>query len=168
MTRRSMKVTGFVTIPILGYVAIAALLVISGLGVAVKVQTSRLDALRAEYAQFKGGVEALGLAAKKATAEQEARDKANKEKADAENVHTTATLRADIERLRRDRDGARSRILPQTPGGSKCPDGQACFERAELERALRDYRSAIRGLVDEGSAVTVDLDTAKRWAAKVP
>lgn len=110
------------------------------------------------------------LAADRATGEAQAvknaaikeADRARKEMADEENKHDLAVLRDTIGRLRRDR--AESSIVPAAPAGSKCPDGQACFDRAELERAIRDYRSEIRGLVDEGSEVTLDLDTAKEWA----
>jgi hypothetical protein len=153
---------GFLAIPFAGYAALGAALAIGLLGLWGYVEKQRYDALRHEYDAFKGGVEALGLAAKKAAAEKEAQDKLRKEQADAENKRSTDALLADISRLRAQRAG-RS-IVPPSPGASKCPDGQACFERAELERSLRDYRSSIRGLVDEGSAVTVDLDTVRRWA----
>jgi len=153
---------GFLTIPIAAYAALGAALVIGVLGLWGYVEKQRYEALKAEYEQFKGGVEALGLAAKKAAAEKEAADKLRKEQADAENKRSTDALLADIKRLRDQR--SRSSIVPAKPPASKCPDGQACFERAQLELALRDYRSAIRGLVDEGSAVTVDLDSARKWA----
>lgn len=154
--------TGFIQLPMMAYGAIGAAVVIFGLGVACKVQTSRLEALRAEYEAFKAKVEVLGQAAKKAAEAQEAADRLRKEQADAENKRSTDALLADIKRLRDARSGRR--IVPPSPVASKCPDGQACFQRAELEQSLRDYRSGIRGLVDEGSAVTVDLDSARRWA----
>jgi len=160
MTHRT--TAGFLTLPLAAYGAILAALVILGLGGWGWFEKSRYDRLKAEYEHFKGGVEALGLAAKKAAADKEAQDKLRKEQADVENKRTTDALLADIKRLRDSRSGRR--IVPPAPAASKCPDGQACFDRAQLELALRDYRSAIRGLVDEGSQITIDLDTAKNWA----
>ncbi len=162
MTRRS-KVTGFVTEPILGYVAAGAILAVTAAGGLAWLQTSRLDALRKEYAEFKGGVEALGRAAQQAAADKEKFDKLRKEAADAQNAAALATLTRTIDELRRNRDRARGSIVPEAPRASNRPD-LACFDRPLLESALRDYRSRIRGLVDEGTAGAVNLDTAKSWA----
>lgn len=138
---------------------------------AIGVQTFRLDraqtrvvAIQAEFDKFKGGVAALGEKAKEEALRKELEDKQRKEKADEENRSTVDNLNARVSQLRRERDAARSSIVPPSPSGSKCPEGQACFDRAELERTLREHRQAVRGLVDEGSAVTVDLNTAKTWA----
>lgn len=139
------------------------------------IQTGRLAlaqrevaTLKNEFAAFKGGVAALGEKAKADALAKQTADKERKDKADAENKRTADALRADIERLRLERDRANRRLLPAAPSGSKCPEGQACFDRAELEREIRgrmdEVRAELRKLVDEGSAVTIDLDTAKRWA----
>ena len=128
---------------------------------------TKYNILNSKYEQFVGGVAAIGHAAEAANAKQALNDLKAKERADDENKRVTTALRVGIERMRHDRDSARSSIVPPAPAGSKCPDGQACFDRAELERTLRDYRSEVRGLVDEGSAVTVDLDTAKKWALEL-
>lgn len=118
---------------------------------------------KADLLLFKTEVAALGKKAESDKNAKEAADQLKKEKADAENSAALAVLAGDIKRLRDERD-SRASTIPERPAGSKCPDGQACFDRAELERALRDYRSEVRRLVDEGAAVTIDLNTAKRWA----
>lgn len=125
----------------------------------------RVEAVQAEFDKFKGGVAALGEKAKEEALRKELEDKQRKEKADEENRSTVATLNARVSQLRRERDAARSSIVPPSPSGSKCPEGQACFDRAELERTLREHRQAVRGLVDEGSQVEIDLGTARKWAA---
>jgi len=118
------------------------------------------DELADQFSTFKGGVAALGEQAKKDAAAKAVKDKANKEKADAENKRTTDALRADVERLRDERDRARGSFVPAAPAGARRPD-LACFDRAELESAIRGLVTDVRSLVDEGSQATVDLNTAK-------
>lgn len=118
----------------------------------------------AEFETFKVRVAAEGEIARQRAEAIAAHDELLKEEADEENRQAHGRLRADIARLRHERDRARSSLVPPAPAASKCPDGQACFDRAELDGALRRYRDGVRGLVDEGSAVTIDLNTAKRWA----
>lgn len=105
---------------------------------------------------------AIGEAQAAKTAAIKDADRKRKELADEENEHDLAVLRGTIARLRADR--ADRSIVPAAPAASKCPDGQACFDRAELQRALERYRDAVRGLADESSEVAVQLDTARRWA----
>ena len=52
------------------------------------------------------------------------------------------------------------------PAGSRNP-GIACFDRAELERTIRDFDTAIQGLVDQGSAGAVGLNVARSWAGGI-
>lgn len=118
--------------------------------------------LQASFNTFKGGVAALGEQAKTKAALQALADLKNKERADDENKRTVATLRADVKRLRDERDRARGSYVPPAPAGAARPD-LACFDRAALESALRELVVEVRGLVDEGAAATVDLNTAKLW-----
>ena len=148
-----------------GYLIAGA--VVIGMGAAIAVQTYRLDSLRVEYAEFKAGVEALGDAAKKSAKEKEAKDKANKEQADAENARTTANLNAVIAKLRAQRTS--SGALPAAATTSSRPD-LACFDRAEYQRedgvATAKLLGGARSLADEGTAATVNLNTAKGWATR--
>ena len=57
-------------------------------------------------------------------------------------------------------------FVAAAPAGSRSVD-LACFDRAELEQALRDFDTAIQGLVDQGSADAVGLNVARRWAAGI-
>src|SRR6185295_17263030 len=86
-------------------------------------------------------------------------DKDRKRKADEENKHTRADLAAVTRKLRERPGGGQ---LPPAPADTKRPQ-LACFDRAELERAYGELVKELRGGADEGSACTVDLNTAKAW-----
>lgn len=128
------------------------------------VQGQRLAATQARFDGFVGTVKAEGEAAKKLAEAKAVEDKRIKESSDHEYETTIASLRADVKRMRDDR--ARSRFVPAAPAGSRSVD-LACFDRAELERTLRDFDTAIQGLVDQGSADAVGLNVARRWAAGI-
>jgi hypothetical protein len=152
---------GFIQLPLIAYGAIGAAVVIAGLGIACKVQTSRLEALRQEYESFKAKGEVLGQAAKKAAAEKEAADQRKKEETDA--LHRTAMdgLSSELRRLRNQRSPSGG--LPKAPATSSRPD-LAAFDRAELAAALRALDGDLQGIAGEGAAATIGLDAAKRWA----
>ena len=124
------------------------------------VQGLRLDAVQAFVATTK----AEGEAAKKLADATAAEDKRKKESSDHEYQTTIASLRADVKRMRDARAG--SRFVPAAPAGSRRVD-LACFDRAELERTIRDFDTAIQGLVDQGSADAVGLNVARSWAAGI-
>lgn len=157
--------------------AIALASAVAGGTAAWKIQGVRLETSRAETAavrlrfdNFKAEVTAQGKVAKEKADAQAAKDRANKEKADVESKRLVTALRADIARLRHDRDSSRGSIVPAAPATSSRPD-LACFARAEFEPALRAVldriRDRTRGLVDEGSEATVNLDTAKAWGLRM-
>ena len=143
------------------YIYLAVGAVVLALSGAVYVQTVRVAACKAEFAEFRGGVEALGKAAEKSARDKEAMDKIFKEKSDAENEAAIAGLNATIKRLR-DARPSRSFVPPAATSSSR-PD-LACYDRPELERATGDLVESLRGLADEGSKATLDLNTAKAWA----
>ena len=128
------------------------------------VQGQRLAATQARFDGFVGTVKAEGEAARKLADATAAEDKRKKESSDHEYQTTIASLRADVKRMRDARSG--SRFVPAAPAGSRRVD-LACFDRAELERTIRDFDTAIQGLVDQGSADAVGLNVARRWAAGI-
>jgi hypothetical protein len=125
-----------------------------------------LDRVTAAYNRFVGGVAATGEAARKRAAEEAGKAKERKEQADAENRRSHDRDRAVIERLRADAAARDSRggSVSAAPAGSRCPDGQTCFDTAEYQRALGEFDRRARQLADEGTSVATDLDTAARWA----
>lgn len=112
---------------------------------------------------FIASQKALGEEAAKKAALQQASDKLKKDTADAENAKRIADLNGTIGRLRKQRDSAGAGRLPPAPAGSTRVD-LACFDRAEYQRAYGEFVARLRGLADEGTAATVDLDSAKKWA----
>ncbi len=164
--------SGFI-LPSIGtlYAIGAVALVILGLGIALRVQTTRLHDTKVEKErielQFKGFVsetQRLGDEALKDAAIKTALGKSKQEKANEENVRTIADLRAGHKRLR-DEANARGSYLP-TPGPEARSPESITFDRAELDRALRDHTQEVRGLVEEGDEARVNLDTAKTWGQK--
>jgi hypothetical protein len=142
---------------LIGGVAIAVVAILAGAFYAGGVGP------RAELAKFRAEVAATGEVAKLEAAAKEAADKSRKEKADAEHERTVADLRATVGRLRAERPS--SSFVPAAPAGSSRPD-LICFDRAEYQRADGVLTAGARGLADEGTAATVDLDTAKRWGQR--
>ena len=128
------------------------------------VQGQRLAATQARFDGFVGTVKAEGDAAKKLADATAAEDKRKKESSDHEYETRIASLTADVKRMRDDR--ARSRFVPAAPAGSRSP-GLACFDRAELEQALRRLDAGISGLIDEGDADAVGLNVARSWAGGI-
>lgn len=136
----------------------------SGAGVAWWVQGLRLDALQAKYDGFVATTKAEGEAAKQLAEAQAAKDKRKKESSDHEYQTTIANLRADVKRMRDDR--TRGRFVPAAPASSRNP-GIACFDRAELEQAIRRLDSGVSGLLEQGDADAVGLNTARAWAGGI-
>lgn len=119
---------------------------------------------QAAFVFFKAEVAAIGKAQKERAAAIAAHDELLKEEADHDHTVAVGKLHADIERVRHERDSARRSFLSAVPAGSRCPDGQTCFDRAEYLDAYRDLVSEVRGPADEGSEIAVDMQTAQRWA----
>ena len=138
--------------------AILALAIMGAIGTGVyKVKKWGGDEVRAEWSEANKKAEASARA-------KEAADRTIKEKADAENTASVARLNADVAKLRNERDRRNSTKLSAAPAGSKCPEGQACFDSASFESAYGELVADLRAKADECSAVTTDLDTAKKWA----
>jgi len=137
---------------------------VSGAGPAWYVQGLRLDAVQSAFDGFVATTKAEGEAAKKLAEAKAKADRQLKESSDHDYQTTIAGLNADIKRMRDARAGGR--FVPAAPAGSRRVD-LACFDRAELERTLRDFDTAIQGLVDQGSADAVGLNVARRWAAGI-
>ena len=128
--------------------------------------TALRDAAVTQYNQFKGGVAALGREAAARNATIALADLKRKERADEEHARRTADDRRTIERLRADaaRRDSRGGSVSAAPAGSRCPEGQVCFDRAEYQRAIGEFDREARRLADEGTQVTTDLNAAITWS----
>lgn len=136
---------------------------LAGGSAAWAVQGWRLDAVQSRFDGFVATVKAQGEAAQTLKLAREKQDKLNKEKTDAEVKRSLDRLRADNQRLRDARAG--SGFVPGTASPAGSPD-RACFDRIELERAIRIFDSEVSGLVEQGSEAVVKLDAAKDWALR--
>lgn len=141
-----------------------ALGVMSGSSGAWYLQSLRLGALQAEYDGFVATTKAAGEAARKEAAVKAESDRQLKESKDHEYKTTLAALRADNERLRHER--TRASYVPAAPAGASRPD-LACFDRAELDQALRRFDDGASQLVGAGDEAALSLTIAKSWAAEV-
>lgn len=137
---------------------------VSAGGIAWTVQGWRLDTVKAEFDGFVTTTKAQGEIAENLAKAKEAEDKRNKERVDREYQTTIAGLAADVKRLRDDR--TRGGYVPATPAGSRSPE-LACFDRSELEQALRRFDEGVSGLFAEGDADAVGLNVARSWAAGI-
>ncbi len=175
-----MSQRGFIALPMVAWGAIAAGAVILALGVAVKVQTSRLETSKAEtvavqvkFDLFAAKVKQLGEEAAIVAKAKDAQNKALKEKID----ETSAKARADLaalyarySRLRNSRESAGVSSLPSPATGSTSP-ALATFDRETLDRGL----AVADGILQEGAerillrgdSAIADLNAAKGWAQKL-
>jgi len=153
---------GFITLPFTAWIAIGASVAIIGLSVAVKVQSSRLEACKLEYASFQEQVRAKGVAAKKEADRIDQENAKRKEKSDAERKRMVI---ANADLARRLRDSASESSLPRPAADTGIPE-TACFKRADLDAAIRGFTLSVSGIVTQGDAAVTDLDKAKRWAER--
>jgi len=150
--------------PIWGYAAIGAAVAIGVLAVALKVQTSRLEACKADHAAFVAMVRMEGERAEKAAKLKEAEDKKRKETVDADLNRARRDLAGLADAYRSLRDSrARSGFLPAPASGAGSAS-RACFDRGELERTLGAIDAGGGRIAEEGDAARIGLDNAKRWA----
>ena len=110
-------------------------------------------------AEFRATVEAMGKAAEERAAATRATREAITKAKDKSYAKRLAVVTADRDRLRR---GAARSILPPAPADSRRPD-LACFDRGELDLALRAYREGVGDLVTEGAAFAVSIESAREW-----
>ena len=96
----------------------------------------------------------------RANAKQALRDIKNKERSDENYQRNLARLAADVKRLRDS-----SPVFVPSAGSSPGGVERACFDRAELDAALRSYRAGVVGLLAEGAQAIEALDESKAWAA---
>ena len=153
-----------IPIPVFAYkwIAIGATILI--LGLALWVQTVRLDAAKAEYAGFVAKTDAIGKAQEAAAKIKDAENKTRMEKANADNARARRDLAGLYDAYGRLRDQrARGSLLPSAPAGA-ASSAIASFDRAGIDRALSEFDSGVTGLIKRGDEAIADLDTAKRWA----
>ena len=128
-------------------------LIVLTLGIAVKVQSSRLESCKLEHQAFVNEVERLAK-------EQELTNKVKKQKADDE-LKKLKSVNDDLSKRVRDNANT-SFVQPSTTAGK--PD-LACFNSETLDGAIRQFALGVSGIIEQGQSAVTDLDNAKQWAA---
>ena len=147
------------------YGAIAAAVVIGGLSIWLKIVRDDRDAIKHDFEQFKGVTKAIGQIYKDKAKRIEAEYKALTKRTDDAHKKDTADLRADADRLRKQLNSGGGG-LSGIPANPQRPD-LACFERSQLDSAIRQYQSDLLGIAQKGAQATLDLDTAKSWVREL-
>ena len=159
-----MNQRGQFSLPILGWVAIAAGVAFVAMGIALKVQSSRLDTCKTEAATFKAQVEANGKIAEAKAKEKIAADLANKQRTDNETTKLRAANATLARQLRDNR--AASSFLPATGSPSGSPQS-ITFDRAKLERTIQQLDEGVSGLIARGDQAVIDLNLSLKWAQEI-
>ena len=153
-------VTGNPMLLIWGALAIFAL----GGTAAWTVQGWRLDAAKNEHKAFVAQVKALGdVQNEKAKAADQLHASIVKEK-DLENSVLHDRLNIAAKRVRD--TNTRVSLVPPNPKGSTNPN-LSCFDRAELDNALREFSRSTSEIAIEGESATIDLYTGKKWVQEI-
>jgi hypothetical protein len=79
-----------------------------------------------------------------------------KERADENYTRNLDRLRADLKRLR----NARTDFVPAPSASAPSPD-RACFDREQLERAIRSLDSGVQALIERGDEALIGLEAAR-------
>ena len=156
-----MKQRGFIQLPIMAWAAIGAAVAIGGLSLALWVQTGRLDAVKREYAGFVANVKAQGEAAEAETKRINKENEAKRARYDKQ-ISALRSSNATLER--RLRDSASESSLPRTASITGQPQA-ACFDRPQLDAAIRGFTERTAAIAAEGSRCLTELDNARSWAA---
>lgn len=134
------------------------------LALGVGVYITHCEKVKRDQANLVASLESQAAEQERRNKDTAEKQKAAKEQADADAKRNTQQLHRTIARLRD--DAKRSPILPATASCAGKPE-TAAFDRAELDRALRDFEEGVTGLIAEGQQATVELDSVKAWAAAV-
>lgn len=131
-----MRQRGFIQLPLIGWAAIAAALALIGMMLALKVQTSRLDAEReahaatkSEYAGFVAETKRLGDEARaKAAAEIKRQEQVNQQRKIGYEKRIS-DITAAYQRLLGKSSSAGAGGVPAVPDTARPTDGAACRDR---------------------------------------
>ena len=119
------------------------------------------EATKRDHAQLVARLEEQAKAQEIANAKEALRQAKNKERTDEEQNRRLADLRRANKRLRDEL--ADTVFVPPAAPGSASSD-LACFDREQLNGALRAFAAGVQGLIEEGGEAVIGLDAAKGWA----
>lgn len=137
---------------------------IKALKLDLTIEKNKYETLQTKYDKFVSDTKTIGEAAKKRAAQIDATNKKRKEVSDHAYETTIAKLHADVKRLRDSR--ARSNYVPSAPTGSSHPNF-ACFDRADLERAIQQFDTGVSRIVEKGDEATIGINVGRAWASQL-
>ena len=146
------------------WLAVGAAVVIAGLGVAVKVQSSRLDACKAESAAFVATVKVQGEAAAKEAARVNLVNLKATEVANGEYAKIKGNLAssyAAYRKLRNANSGGGG--MPTAPVVTSSTD-RTCFSTAGLTNAMGILEAGVPVITEQGDVARTRLQGAMKWA----
>lgn len=162
-----MNQRGFIALPVMAWAAIAAGVVILGLGVAVKVQSARLDSEKAAFSAFRAQVEALGLAAQKEAARVNLVNLKAMEAANVEYAKVKGDLASSYAAYRKLRNANSGQggmpIAPTVTSGSD----RTCFATDQFAHAMGVLEAGVPNITEQGDAAKSRLIGAMKWATSV-
>lgn len=126
------------------------------------------------YAEYRGGVEAVGRAAEKARDERIGRELAAKKEAERVHAEEKARLAAErdaaLDRLRRE---SGRRITPTAPTRTVeyVPAGAVCFDSDQLDAGIRAsydrLLTRLAALIQRGDDAIIEAREARGWAKAI-
>jgi len=131
-----------------------------GAAPAWKYQAARLDTAKAEYKSFVDQTRLIGEQAQKEAAKKAAQDKLNKERYDAQHKKDIA---ANADLARRMLDARSSSDYLSGASASTGDTERSCFNRAQLDSAVRRFDARVSGIIEKGSDAQIGLDTGRAW-----
>lgn len=126
---------------------------------------------RQRGAEFKGGVEALGRAAQESADRIAAKNIKSKKDTQNENagaLRTLADMYADADRKLHERPSGG--YVPSTGGSPGRPEGEVCFDQAELDRRIDDsvrrLQSRTQAILRKGDEALIDRWSWGSWYSR--
>jgi len=146
------------------YIYLGLGLIVLTLGIAVKVQSARLEACKAEHQAFVSETERLGKEAQLKVKQVEQENKLKKEKAD-ESLRKLRIANDDL--TKRVRENTRGNFVSSGETSTGKPD-LACFQTEALDESIRNFASGVSGIIEQGQSAVTDLNVSKEWAQGNP
>lgn len=115
------------------------------------------QSVKERFDTFKAEVKVKGEEQERKTKEDIARNQKEKERADEVYKRNLARLERDVKRLR---DSSNRSVVPPAPAEARDPS-RATFDRAELDRALREFIGETAAIAGEGAKAVEGLDSLK-------
>jgi hypothetical protein len=124
---------------------------------------TKAENIQSAFDQFQAKVRVEGEAAKLRVAEEIAQSERAKNDAITVFQARLSALQHDRDRLRDELASSGGSVLPALPAGAAASNQRACFDRANLDRALQDFVGETESLIGEGDTAIALRDGWHEW-----